>query len=63
MTLPNDTPLNALPTADEHHVNRRCYPHGVAFLDGQYLRMSEAKISSRDQRFSSLDATYDTAHV
>jgi branched-chain amino acid aminotransferase len=52
-----------LPTVDEHHVDRRHYPHGVAFMDGQYLPMSEAKISVLDWGFLHSDATYDTVHV
>ncbi|WP_245456313.1 MULTISPECIES: aminotransferase class IV [unclassified Mesorhizobium] len=55
--------LSALPTVDEHHVDRRLYPHGVAFMDGQYLPMSEAKISVLDWGFLHSDATYDTVHV
>jgi branched-chain amino acid aminotransferase len=52
-----------LPTVDEHHVDPRCYPHGVAFMDGQYLPMSEAKLSVLDWGFLHSDATYDTVHV
>ncbi|MER9883561.1 aminotransferase class IV [Mesorhizobium sp. M0118] len=55
--------LPALPAVDEHHVNRRRYPDGVAFMDGQYLPMSEAKISVLDWGFLHSDATYDTVHV
>ncbi|WP_348648791.1 aminotransferase class IV [Rhizobium sp. SEMIA 4085] len=42
--------------------NRR-YPNGVAFMDGQYLPMSEAKVSVLDWGFLHSDATYDTVHV
>nr|WP_246252748.1 aminotransferase class IV [Mesorhizobium camelthorni] len=55
--------LPVLPTVDEHYVDRRLYPHGVAFMDGQYLPMSEAKISVLDWGFLHSDATYDTVHV
>ncbi|PAQ10038.1 aminotransferase class IV [Mesorhizobium temperatum] len=55
--------LPVLPTVDEHHVDGRRYPHGVAFMDGQYLPMSEAKISVLDWGFLHSDATYDTVHV
>ncbi|MER9178347.1 aminotransferase class IV [Mesorhizobium sp. M0955] len=55
--------LPALPAVDEHHVDRRRYPDGVAFMDGQYLPMSEAKISVLDWGFLHSDATYDTVHV
>lgn len=55
--------LSALPTVNEHHVDRRGYPQGVAFMDGQYLPMSEAKISVLDWGLLHSDATYDTVHV
>ncbi|MER9676935.1 aminotransferase class IV [Mesorhizobium sp. M0208] len=54
---------SALPTIDPHYVDRRRYPHGIAFMDGQYLPMSEAKISVLDWGFLHSDATYDTVHV
>lgn len=53
----------ALPSIDEHHVELRRYPNGVAFMDGQYLPMAEAKISVLDWGFLHSDATYDTVHV
>ncbi|WP_031260888.1 aminotransferase class IV [Mesorhizobium sp. LNHC252B00] len=55
--------LPVLPTVEEHHLDRRRYPDGVAFMDGQYLPMSEAKISVLDWGFLHSDATYDTVHV
>ncbi|MCK1544302.1 aminotransferase class IV [Bradyrhizobium sp. 179] len=63
MTPPKAQPSQALPNVDEHHIDRQRYPHGVAFMDGQYLPMSEAKISVLDWGFLHSDATYDTAHV
>lgn len=39
------------------------YPPGVAFQDGQYIPVSEAKISVLDWGFLHSDATYDTVHV
>ncbi|AZN98026.1 MAG: branched-chain amino acid transferase [Mesorhizobium sp.] len=63
MTLAMTQLLGALPTVDEHHVDRRQYPRGVAFMDGQYLPMSEAKVSVLDWGFLHSDATYDTVHV
>ncbi|ESY46337.1 hypothetical protein X745_30850 [Mesorhizobium sp. LNJC374B00] len=51
-----------LTTVDEHHADRHRYPH-VAFMDGQYLPMSEAKISVLDWRFLHSDATYNTVRV
>ncbi|WP_352951032.1 transposase [Mesorhizobium sp. M1148] len=47
----------------QRHRDPRHYPHGVAFMDGQYLPMSEAKVSVLDWGFLHSDATYDTVHV
>lgn len=63
MAPPMTQVLPALPAVDEHYVDRRRYPDGVAFMDGQYLPMSEAKISVLDWGFLHSDATYDTVHV
>jgi len=52
-----------LPTLESRHVDPHAYPQGVAFLDGQYVPMSEAKISVLDWGFLHSDATYDTVHV
>ncbi|TIR52791.1 MAG: branched-chain amino acid transferase [Mesorhizobium sp.] len=41
----------------------RQYPSGVAYVDGTYTTISEAKISVLDWGFLHSDATYDTAHV
>lgn len=41
----------------------RTYPHGVAYVDGAFTTISEAKISVLDWGFLHSDATYDTAHV
>lgn len=51
------------PSVDPHHLDNRRYPQGIAFLDGQYLPMSEAKVSVLDWGFLHSDATYDTVHV
>lgn len=47
----------------QQHTDPHDYPHGVAFMDGQYLPMSEAKVSVLDYGFLHSDATYDTVHV
>ena len=52
-----------LPVLGSRHRDPRKYPDGVAFLDGQYLPMSEARISVLDWGFLHSDATYDTVHV
>ncbi|EJB07158.1 branched-chain amino acid aminotransferase/4-amino-4-deoxychorismate lyase [Rhizobium leguminosarum bv. trifolii WSM597] len=53
----------SLPEVGSRYQDARLYPHGVAFMDGQYLPMSEAKISVLDWGFLHSDATYDTVHV
>src|SRR5215470_12767294 len=52
-----------LPSMSKHHTDPMRYPEGVAYMDGQYLPMSEAKISVLDWGFLHSDATYDTVHV
>ncbi|WP_170954350.1 MULTISPECIES: aminotransferase class IV [Mesorhizobium] len=52
-----------LPIVNDRYCDQRRYPDGVAFMDGQYLPMSEAKISVLDWGFLHSDATYDTVHV
>ncbi|TSE04512.1 branched-chain amino acid transferase [Mesorhizobium intechi] len=51
------------PTVGDRHVDPHSYPDGIAFLDGQYLPMSQAKVSVLDWGFLHSDATYDTVHV
>ncbi|WP_292388502.1 aminotransferase class IV [Mesorhizobium sp.] len=63
MTLAVGAAAAAFPAIDDRHRDQRNYPHGVAFMDGQYLPMSEAKISVLDWGFLHSDATYDTVHV
>lgn len=58
-----DQTASPLPVLESRHVDPHSYPAGVAFLDGQYLPMSEAKISVLDWGFLHSDATYDTVHV
>ncbi|ODA95898.1 branched-chain amino acid transferase [Mesorhizobium sp. SEMIA 3007] len=50
-------------TVGDRHVDPHSYPGGIAFLDGQYLPMSQAKVSVLDWGFLHSDATYDTVHV
>jgi branched-chain amino acid aminotransferase len=56
-------PPALLPPVTDRHVDEHRYPAGVAFMDGQYLPMSEAKVSVLDWGFLHSDATYDTVHV
>lgn len=55
--------LQTWPIVEEKHRDSYRYPQGVAFMDGQYLPISEAKVSVLDWGFLHSDATYDTAHV
>ena len=52
-----------LPVVSTSHRDAAEYPHGIAFMDGQYLPMREAKISVLDWGLLHSDATYDTVHV
>lgn len=58
-----DQQARPLPKMADRHVDPHTYPSGVAYLDGQFLPMSEAKISVLDWGFLHSDATYDTVHV
>jgi branched-chain amino acid aminotransferase len=52
-----------LPELSARHIDDRNYPPGVAYMDGQYLPIHEAKISVLDYGFLHSDATYDVVHV
>ena len=39
------------------------FPSGIAYMDGDYMPISEAKISVLDWGFLRSDATYDVVHV
>ncbi|WP_350334332.1 aminotransferase class IV [Coralliovum pocilloporae] len=54
---------DAFPDLAPHYRDPHPYPHGVAWQDGQYIPVSEAKISVLDYGFLHSDATYDTVHV
>ncbi len=55
--------MRKLPELSAHHTDPSTFPPGVAFMDGQYLPIGEAKISVLDYGFLHSDATYDVAHV
>lgn len=46
MTFAAGEPAMPFPAIEHRHRDLRNYPHGVAFMDGQYLPMSEAKVRS-----------------
>ncbi|RUT97272.1 branched-chain amino acid transferase [Mesorhizobium sp. USDA-HM6] len=56
-------PARPLPILSDRYVDPHAYPDGVAYLDGQYLPMSQAKVSVLDWGFLHSDASYDTVHV
>jgi branched-chain amino acid aminotransferase len=55
--------MRSFPSLSPHHSDPNSYPPGVAFLDGQYVDMAQAKFSVLDYGFLHSDATYDTVHV
>ncbi|MEM8730391.1 MAG: aminotransferase class IV [Pseudomonadota bacterium] len=55
--------MRTLPTLSDRHIDPARCPPGVAYMDGQYLPISEAKISVLDYGFLHSDATYDVVHV
>ncbi|WP_233494731.1 aminotransferase class IV [Ruegeria sp. A3M17] len=55
--------MHKLPMLTARHVDHRNYPPGVAYMDGQYLPIQEAKLSVLDYGFLHSDATYDVVHV
>lgn len=58
-----DKQTPSLPALASHYVDPHAYPNGVAYLDGQYVPVSQAKVSVLDYGFLHSDATYDTVHV
>ncbi|WP_412048783.1 aminotransferase class IV [Hoeflea sp. Naph1] len=55
--------MHKFPELSERHSDPTTFPPGVAFMDGQYLPISEAKISVLDNGLLHSDATYDVVHV
>lgn len=55
--------MRNLPKLSPRHADPHDSPPGVAYMDGQYLPMSQAKISVLDYGFLHSDATYDVVHV
>ncbi|MDR3095883.1 MAG: aminotransferase class IV [Paraburkholderia sp.] len=48
---------------DVGRIDGLTYPHGVAYMAGRFLPMSEARISVLDWGLLHSDVTYDTVHV
>lgn len=55
--------MSPLPKLTDRYSDPKSYPPGVAFMDGQYLRIPEAKLSVLDFGLLHSDATYDVVHV
>jgi len=51
------------PAVNSRQRSAHHYPPGIAYIDGAYVPMSEAKISVLDWGFLRSDATYDVVHV
>ena len=51
------------PKLSSSYTDPHTYPPGVAFVDDQYLRIKDAKVSILDWGFLRTDATYDVVHV
>lgn len=61
--MPTQPLAKTRPEVSPKHIDSCHYPKGVAFMDGLYLPMPEAKISVLDWGLLHSDATYDTVHV
>lgn len=55
--------MRKLPELSTRYQDPHRYPQGIAYQDGQYLPVAEAKVSVLDYGFLHSDATYDVAHV
>ena len=44
-------------------VMKDIFPQGAAWMDGEFIKLSEARIPVLDWGFLRSDATYDVAHV
>ncbi|GGG72567.1 branched-chain amino acid transferase [Salipiger pallidus] len=55
--------MRLTPDLTPEYSDPHSYPAGVAWQDGQYIPVSQAKISVLDYGFLHSDATYDTVHV
>lgn len=59
----NVSSARPLPELATQYQDPYSYPEGVAYLDRQYVEMSQAKISVLDWGFLHSDATYDVMHA
>ncbi|WP_114284890.1 aminotransferase class IV [Candidatus Halocynthiibacter alkanivorans] len=55
--------MRKFPELSPRYIDPHPSPKGTAYTDGQYLPVSEAKISVLDYGFLHSDATYDVVHV
>lgn len=61
--LPQANDQISKPTLSKPYRDPYSYPEGVAYVDKQYLPISEAKVSVLDWGFLHSDATYDVMHA
>ena len=59
----NNATAKAFPELSPTYKDPHQYPPGVAYLDSQYVPISQAKISVLDWGFLHSDATYDVMHA
>lgn len=55
--------VKSIPALSHQYLDPHTYPEGVAYLDKQYVPMSQAKISVLDWGFLHSDATYEVMHA
>ena len=51
------------PSPEQARAREETFPPGIAYMDGRFCPLSEAKISVLDWGFLRSDATYDVVHV
>ena|GEM_PF-39132 len=61
--MPATTVKQHTPGRDIGRIDGLTYPSGVAYMAGQFMPMSEARISVLDWGLLHSDVTYDTVHV
>jgi branched-chain amino acid aminotransferase len=61
--FPQDAWESPMPIQDIGRIDGLVYPTGVAYMSGNFMPMSEARISVLDWGLLHSDVTYDTVHV
>lgn len=63
VSYPGDDTTVSQPQLTNRYLDPYRYPAGVAYMEGQYVPVSQARVSVLDYGFLHSDATYDTVHV